>query len=104
MSLATSLAIFDHQLFQLLDKIHFYFTGLRVAVKCCRFLGPVILTAPEQRIKFWRRAFLSLTMPMAAPIVDDSNELLEGGEVAGECDAGSPGSGGASPYLRLDLP
>jgi hypothetical protein len=26
--------------------------------------------------------------------------MIEGGDVAGECDAGSPGSGGASPYLR----
>jgi hypothetical protein len=45
------------------------------------------------------RAFLS----------DDANDranrgrlegMIEGDDVAGECDAGSPGSGGASPYLR----
>jgi hypothetical protein len=30
--------------------------------------------------------------------------MIEGGDVAGECDAGSPGSGGASPYLRRGRP
>jgi hypothetical protein len=43
-------------------------------------------------------------------IVDDANDranrgrlerMTEGGDVAGECDAGSPGSDGASPYPEL---
>ncbi len=33
-----------------------------------------------------------------------SNELILGGDAAGEFDAESPGSGGASPYLRRGLP
>jgi hypothetical protein len=41
---------------------------------------------------------------MASHIVVDSNKCFEWGDVTGECDAGSPGSGGASPYLRRDLP
>jgi hypothetical protein len=31
-------------------------------------------------------------------IVSDANDRWMGGDVAGEGDAGSPGSGGASPY------
>jgi hypothetical protein len=30
--------------------------------------------------------------------------MVSGDDVAGECDAGSPGSGGASPYLRRAFP
>jgi hypothetical protein len=37
---------------------------------------------------------------MAAHIVVARTTDLKRGYVAGGCDAGSPGSGGASPYLR----
>ena len=39
-------------------------------------------------------------MSMAVHIVIESNDSTFGGNTAGEGDAGSPGSGGASPYLR----
>ena len=38
---------------------------------------------------------------MAVLIVVARTTDLRGGDVAGECDVGSPGSGGASPYPEL---
>jgi hypothetical protein len=46
-------------------------------------------TPPEQDVEFWRGAYCGRL-----------ERLILGGDVAGKCDAGSPGSGGASPYLR----
>jgi hypothetical protein len=60
------------------------------------------LTLPGIRSGFWRRPFFLI--PMVARLVVDRNELILGGDVTGECDAGSPGSGGASPYLRRGFP
>jgi hypothetical protein len=41
---------------------------------------------------------------MAARIRIHSSDRFKGGQVAGECDAGSPGSDGASPYRSFALP
>jgi hypothetical protein len=41
---------------------------------------------------------------MAPQMVIDSNDWLMGVDVASEGDTGSPGSGGASPYLRRSFP
>ena len=41
---------------------------------------------------------------MAARIRVDSTDRFIGGDVAGGCDAGSPGSDGASPYRSFALP
>jgi hypothetical protein len=41
---------------------------------------------------------------MAVHIVFESKDLSFGGDAAEEDDTGSPGSGGASPYLRRGCP
>ena len=50
-----------------------------------------------------RRSFCP-TMPMPAHAVIDSNDEFMGDDVAGEGGGASPGSGGASPYLRRGMP
>jgi hypothetical protein len=43
-------------------------------------------------------------MPMVTQLVIDANGGFMGGDAAGECNPGSPGSGGASPYPELRPP
>jgi hypothetical protein len=56
-------------------------------------------TRPTSAQKFSFGHFLSYAN--ARVYVVDSNELISGGGAAGECDAESPGSDGASPYPEL---
>jgi hypothetical protein len=60
----------------------------------------IISRRPNNKgVEFSRRAFPSYDEGGRA-IVVDSNKWFKGGDVAREVDAGSPGSGGASPSLR----